>query len=130
LIAPTLPCSLDTTSYPTGPLASLVRFAAGKILDVVRTAPTREGVSVACQPHSPYWGCCFLVTARGLLLGAEASQIESQKTGVLDTTFDKMRVEEDLDLCEAILKQQAVKWPAAESLMTEVGLLRRTAGVV
>ncbi|GAA6011595.1 hypothetical protein JCM11491_004699 [Sporobolomyces phaffii] len=130
LIAPTLPCSLDTTSYPTGPLASLVRFAANKILDVVRTAPTREGMSVACQPHSPYWGCCFLVTARGLLLGAEASQVEAQKSGVPDATFDKARMDDDLDLCEAILKQQAVKWPAAESLMTEVGLLRRTAGVV
>ncbi|GAA5882558.1 hypothetical protein JCM16303_002041 [Sporobolomyces ruberrimus] len=129
LIAPSLPCSLDTTSYPTGPLACLVRFAASKILDVVRTAPTREGMSVACQPHSPYWGCCFLVTARGLLLGGEASQIETQRIGLPDATFDKSRMEEDLDLCEAILKHQAAKWPAAESLMTEVGLLRRTAGI-
>ncbi|GAA5983156.1 hypothetical protein JCM5350_007900 [Sporobolomyces pararoseus] len=126
LIAPALPCSLDTTSYPTGPLASLIRFAASKILDIVRTAPTREGVSIGYQPHSPFFGCCFLVTARGLLLGAEASQLETEKTGVVDTTFDKLRVEEDLDLCESILKQQAVKWPSAESLMTEVGLLRRT----
>ncbi|GAA5903879.1 Zn(II)2Cys6 transcription factor domain-containing protein [Sporobolomyces salmoneus] len=130
LIAPALPCSLDTTSYPTGPLSSLVKFAANKVLNVVREAPTREGVSVACQPHSPYWGCCFLVVARGLLLGLEATQLEEQKTGKKDETFDKGRTEEDLDLCEMILKQQAEKWPAAESLMAEVGLLRRTAGIV
>ncbi|GAA5822939.1 hypothetical protein JCM5353_007905 [Sporobolomyces roseus] len=127
LIAPTLPCSLDTTSYPTGPLACLVRVAATKILDVVRTSPTKEGLSVAAQNHSPYWGCCFLVTSRGLLLGAEAAQVQGDEALL---SYDHQQLESDLDLCEAILRQQATKWPAAESLMTEVGLLRRTAGIL
>jgi len=127
LIAPSLPCSLDTTSYPTGPLACLVRVAASKILDVVRSSPTKEGLSVAAQNHSPYWGCCFLVTSRGLLLGAEAAQVQGDEALL---SYDHQQLESDLDLCEAILRQQATKWPAAESLMTEVGLLRRTAGIL
>ncbi|GAA5931615.1 Zn(II)2Cys6 transcription factor domain-containing protein [Sporobolomyces koalae] len=129
LVAPTLPCSLDVTSYRTGTLASLVRFAANKILNVVRTAPTREGMSVACEPHSPFWGCCFLITARGLLLGAQASQEETNRTGIADVEFNRARTEEDLDMCETILRKQASKWACCDQLVSEVGLLRRTVDI-
>ncbi|GAA5950029.1 hypothetical protein JCM21900_001370 [Sporobolomyces salmonicolor] len=125
LIAPALPCSLDTTSFPSGPARLAVRHVASQIVTVVRTTPTAEGISIAQQPHSPYWGCCFLITARGLLLQAEAATL-SEGAGL--TPAETAQLDADLDVCEAVLAQQALKWPSAESLGTEVALLRRTMG--
>ncbi|GAA5859168.1 hypothetical protein JCM1840_003785 [Sporobolomyces johnsonii] len=126
LIAPALPCNLDTTSFPSGPARLAVRHVASQVVSVVRTTPTAEGISIAQQPHSPYWGCCFLITARGLLLQAEAATMGE---GAALTPAEAAQLDSDLDLCEAVLAQQALKWPSAESLGTEVALLRRTAGI-
>ncbi|GAA5911512.1 hypothetical protein JCM5296_000913 [Sporobolomyces johnsonii] len=125
-IAPALHCSLDTTSKPSGPARLGARRAASQILAAVRASISSEGPG-ATRTHGPLYGCSLLVAAWGLLLGAELALCGAQEDGA--GAVHAVALEGDLDLCEAVLRQQARRWSCAESLATEVGLLRRTAEI-
>lgn len=143
LVAPALPCSLDTTCAPPPMHRTGIIDAAKRVLAFLRDfapycgAPwsdwrgTSGGLCGAEQADEqtrifgPMLGCCLVVAARGCLLEAEAVQAGegSAEQGAAQ------RVAKDLDFCEAELWRQAKQWPATETLAAEVGLLRRTAGV-
>lgn len=81
--------------------------------------------------HSPFFGCCLVVAARGALLAAEDVLLARTAAQLSDDDARELgALGADLDLCERELRRQAGHWPASETLATEVGLLRRTAGVV
>ncbi|GAA5854201.1 hypothetical protein JCM9279_006177 [Rhodotorula babjevae] len=128
LIAPLLPCSLDTTSPPPPPgthVRARITHAARAITAVGYEVRPAERV------HSPFFGCCLVVAARGALLAAEDVLLARAHAASL-AEDEAQQLEElgaDLDLCERELRRQAGHWPASETLATEVGLLRRTAGV-
>lgn len=160
LIAPLLPCSLDTTSPPPPPgshVRARITAAARAIVDVVRlharttgapmpplegppphlgNAPAHEHAPE--RVHSPFFGCCLVVAARGSLLAAEdilllhspPSSSSSFSSPDNEAGVELAHLAADLDLCEAELRRQAAHWPASETLAAEVGLLRRTAGLV
>ncbi|GJN93999.1 hypothetical protein Rhopal_007062-T1 [Rhodotorula paludigena] len=143
LVAPALPCSIDTTCAPPPLHRTGIIDAAKRVLAFLRDfapycgAPwsdwrgTSGGLCGAEQADEqtrifgPMLGCCLVVAARGCLLEAEALQAGegSAEDGAA------RRVAKDLELCEAELRRQAKQWPATETLAAEVGLLRRTAGV-
>ncbi|GAA5912367.1 hypothetical protein JCM8208_003342 [Rhodotorula glutinis] len=147
LIAPLLPCSLDTTSPPPPPgthVRARITSAARAITDVVRAHATTTGAPFppsidaeghahpAERVHSPFFGCCLVVAARGALLAAEDVLLARAHAASLseDEAHRLGELGDDLDLCERELRRQAGHWPASETLATEVGLLRRTAGAV
>lgn len=97
--------------------------------------------------HHPFFGCCLVVAARGLLILSEDLQADiASKSGPAPTSAEPGRahawlsstsadphvelakISRDLDLCEGFLRVQARRWKASEMLANEVGLLRRTAG--
>ncbi|BGP43410.1 hypothetical protein JCM10449v2_007445 [Rhodotorula kratochvilovae] len=131
LIAPLLPCSLDTTSPPHPSARGLIASAARAIVALVRAyapstgAPPPEGDPTGERTHSPWFGCCLVVAARGCLLAAEDTPPQAP-----GAQAELAQLAADLDLCEAELTRQARHWPASGTLAAEVGLLRRTAGVV
>ncbi|GAA5945877.1 hypothetical protein JCM3775_003331 [Rhodotorula graminis] len=147
LIAPLLPCSLDTTSPPPPPgthVRNRITHAARAITDVVRAHARSTGAPFpptvdadghehpSERVHSPFFGCCLVVAARGALLAAEDVVLaRAHAASLSDAEAAELAcLGADLDLCESELRRQAGHWPASETLATEVGLLRRTAGVV
>ncbi|GAA6055246.1 hypothetical protein JCM3770_001505 [Rhodotorula araucariae] len=143
LIAPLLPCSLDTTSPPHPSARALIAAAARNIVALVRAyAPSTGAPAPAPAPatagdsphggertHSPFFGCCLVVAARGCLLAAE-DVVAAPPPPPAGPNLALAQLAADLDLCEAELQRQSRHWPASGTLAAEVGLLRRTAGLV
>lgn len=104
--------------------------------------------------HHPFFGCCLVVAARGLLILGEDLQHEvdvapdpaAAAAGptllpapshwlaairgadkVPDPRGELRQIAAELDLAEGFLRVQATRWHASEMLANEVSLLRRTA---
>ncbi|GAA5867040.1 hypothetical protein JCM8547_008419 [Rhodosporidiobolus lusitaniae] len=142
LVAPGLPCSLDVLSTPALPSRVAIRRAATQILDMVQQIyqPSHSSTSAFLPSglvlksefpsppviHGPMWGCCVVVAAKGRMWDV-GTAVDPAVAGEI-AALDAAALRADLDLCEAVLRTQAERWPAAEKLAGEVTALKASAG--
>lgn len=159
-VAPALPCSLDTTDRPapnSRHLHAIARSAKGIVGLVEEFGTTYRAEDVGDGTgmlvlrkvswpetiHHPFFGCCLVVAARGLLILTEdlhheiqaatrpvwlaETMTETARADANAAQVELQRIGNQLDLCEGFLRVQARRWNASEMLANEVSLLRRTA---